>query len=130
MTAFQAIALYAGLLLALMALLSVPIGLNRNTKRINLGDGGDQDMARLIRAHGNAIEWIPGALIGLIVLASVGVSTLIIHVFGLALLLARGVHAYAFLSGQTTGPARVFGAAITLLVYLGLAGMLIWKALS
>ncbi|WP_421792533.1 MAPEG family protein [Hyphobacterium sp.] len=130
MTAIQAAALYAGILLAMMALLSLPIGLNRNTKKISLGDGGDADMNRLIRAHGNATEWIPGALIGLFLLASVGVGTLIIHVFGLSLVLARAVHAYAFLSGQTVGPARVLGAAITLLVYLGLAGTLIFKALS
>lgn len=126
----QAVALYAGLNLLILGLLSLPIGLNRNKKKISLGDGGDIRMNALIRAHGNAAEWIPGALIGLILLAMTGMGTLVIHVLGLLFTLARLSHAYAFLSGQTTGPARVFGAAMTLLVFIVIAALLIWKALS
>lgn len=130
MTAMQAVALYAGLNLLILGLLSLPIGLNRNKKKISLGDGGDSQMNALIRAHGNAAEWIPGALIGLTLLAMTGMGTLVIHVLGLLFTLARATHAYAFLSGQTTGPGRVFGAGMTFLVFLVIAGLLIWKALS
>ncbi|PIW30289.1 MAG: glutathione S-transferase [Rhodobacterales bacterium CG15_BIG_FIL_POST_REV_8_21_14_020_59_13] len=130
MTAMQVVALYAGLNLLILGLLSLPIGLNRNKKKISLGDGGDSQMNALIRAHGNAAEWIPGALIGLTILAMTGTGTLVIHVLGLLFTLARASHAYAFLSGQTTGPGRIFGAAMTLLIYVAMAGLLIWKAIS
>ncbi|MEE2525343.1 MAPEG family protein [Hyphobacterium sp. HN65] len=130
MTAMQAVALYAGINLLILALLSVPIGLNRNKKKISLGDGGDTEMNTLIRGHGNAAEWIPGALFGLFLLATMGLGNLVIHGLGLAFSLARGAHAYAFISGQTTGPARVFGASITFLVYLVIVGLLFWKALT
>lgn len=130
MTAMQAVALYAGINLLILGLLSLPIGLNRNKKKISLGDGGDSQMNALIRAHGNAAEWIPGALIGLTILAMTGTGTLVIHVLGLLFTLARASHAYAFLSGQTTGPGRIFGAAMTLLIYVAMAGLLIWKAIS
>jgi len=126
----QVVALYAGLNLLILGLLSLPIGLNRNKKKISLGDGGDSQMNALIRAHGNAAEWIPGALIGLTILAMTGTGTLVIHVLGLLFTLARASHAYAFLSGQTTGPGRIFGAAMTLLIYVAMAGLLIWKAIS
>ncbi len=130
MTALQAAALYAGLNLLILGLLSLPIGLNRNRKKISLGDGGDGQMNALIRAHGNAAEWIPAALTGLVLLALTGTDTLVIHVLGLLFTLARAAHAYAFLSGQVNGPGRVFGAALTLLIYIAMAGLLIWKALS
>lgn len=130
MTAMQAVALYAGINLLILGLLSLPIGLNRNKKKISLGDGGDSQMNALIRAHGNAAEWIPGALIGLTILAMTGTGTLVIHVLGLLFTLARASHAYAFLSGQATGPGRIFGAAMTLLIYVAMAGLLIWKAIS
>ncbi|WP_421785744.1 MAPEG family protein [Hyphobacterium sp.] len=130
MTALQAVALYASLNLLLLALLSVPIGLNRNRKKIDLGDGNDIEMTALIRGHGNAAEWIPGALIGLFLLASLGIGTLIIHLLGLAFTLARGAHAYAFFTKQTTGPGRIFGAGLTLLVYIAIALLLLWKALA
>lgn len=130
MTAIQAVALYAGINLLILALLSVPIGLNRNKKKISLGDGGDSAMNSLIRGHGNAAEWIPGALLGLFLLATMGLGSYVIHVLGLAFSIARGAHAYAFISGQTTGPARVFGAGITLLVYVAIVALLFWKALT
>jgi uncharacterized membrane protein YecN with MAPEG domain len=130
MTALQAVALYAAINLLILALISLPIGLNRNKKKVSLGDGGDAQLLALIRGHANAAEWIPGALIGLLLLALTGVGTLVIHILGLMFSIARGSHAYAFLSGQTTGPARVFGASITFIVYLVIAGLLIWKAFS
>lgn len=130
MTALQAVALYAAINLFLLALLSVPIGLNRNKKKISLGDGNDVEMTALIRGHGNAAEWIPGALVGLFLLASLGYGTLLIHTLGLAFTIGRGAHAYAFVSQQTTGPARIFGASLTLLVYLAIAALLLWKALT
>jgi uncharacterized protein len=130
MTALQAVGLYTALNLLLLALLSIPIGLNRNKKKISLGDGNDTAMTKLIRAHGNAAEWIPGALIGLFLLASLGYGSLVIHIIGVLFTIARGAHAYAFLSGKTEAPARVFGAAITLLAYVAISGALIWKAIS
>lgn len=130
MTAIQAVALYTALNLLLLALISVPIGINRNRKKISLGDGNDVQMSALIRGHGNAAEWIPAALVGLFLLATLGTGTLLIHALGLIFTLARAAHAYAFISGQTTGPARVLGAALTLLVYLAMAGLLLAKAFT
>lgn len=130
MTAIQAVALYAGINLLILTFLTVPIGLNRNRKKISLGDGGDPRMTALIRAHGNAAEWIPGALIGLFLMASLGYGTLFIHIAGGLFTISRGAHAYAFLSDQTVGPARRIGAGLTLLCYLVISGALIWKAIS
>lgn len=130
MTALQAVALYAGINLLLLTFLSVPIGLNRIKKKISIGDGGDPQMTALIRAHGNAAEWIPGALIGLFLMASLGYGTLFIHIVGVLFTIARGAHGYAFVSNQTGGPARRIGAGLTLLCYLVISGALIWKAVS
>lgn len=127
MTQIEAVGLYTALNLILLALLAVPIGLNRNKKKISLGDGGDASMTALVRAHGNAAEWIPGALIGLFLLAQMQASVMVIHAIGIAFTFARASHAFAFVSGQTVSIFRLLGAGITLLVYLALAVILLMK---
>ncbi len=130
MTAMQAVALYAGINILLLALLCLPVVQKRNNKKISLGDGGDPQMNATIRAHGNATEWIPAALVGLVILALTGVGTLVIHVLGALFTFGRLYHAFGFLSGPTGGMGRRIGTTITLLVYLAIAGLLIWKAVS
>jgi len=130
MTAIQAVALYAGINILVLAMLCLPVVQNRNKKKISLGDGDDPQLNAAIRAHGNAAEWVPAALIGLAILALTGIGVLVIHVLGALFTLARFSHAFAFLSGGTRGQGRRIGTAITLLVYLVIAGLLIWKAFS
>ena len=130
MTAIQSVGLYAGINLLVLLFLSVPIGLNRNKKKVSMGDGGDAEMTALVRGHGNAAEWIPGALIGLFLMASLGFGTLVIHIFGGLFTVSRLAHGFAFVTNQTGSPARRVGAALTLLCYLGISGALIWKAFS
>ncbi|GJL97829.1 MAG: hypothetical protein DHS20C06_16460 [Hyphobacterium sp.] len=130
MTAIQAVALYAGINILVLALLCLPVVQNRNKKKISLGDGGDPQMNAAIRAHGNAAEWVPAALIGLAILALTGVGTLVIHALGALFTFARLYHAFGFLTAQTGGMGRRIGTTITLLVYLAISGLLIWKAIS
>jgi uncharacterized membrane protein YecN with MAPEG domain len=130
MSAIQAVALYTGINILVLALLCLPVVQNRNKKKISLGDGGDPQLNAAIRAHGNATEWVPAAMIGLAILALTGVGTLVIHALGASFTFARLYHAFGFLTGPTGGMGRRIGTTITLLVYLAIAGLLIWKAIS
>src|SRR5512142_1623606 len=56
-----------GLLGLLGAALAVNVGRMRGKKQIFLGDGGDTEMLRTIRAHANFIEFVPLTLILILV---------------------------------------------------------------
>jgi uncharacterized membrane protein YecN with MAPEG domain len=117
MTTFQIVAFYVALSLFLNPALMLRIGLVRQKKKINLGDGGDADMIARIRAHGNFTEVAPLALIGLIAIAMLSGSAIMLHIFGAMYFIGRILH---FLGMRgTLGQGRLFGTVLTLLMFLG-----------
>jgi uncharacterized membrane protein YecN with MAPEG domain len=91
--------LYAGLL----ALIFMGLCYNVISKRIKfgvgLGDGGNEELSRAIRVHGNFAEYVPLALV-MILMCEMNASTpfegapYYIHLLGGALVLARLLQAY------------------------------------
>lgn len=116
MTTFQIVALYVALTLLLNPFLMLRIGLHRQKKQINLGDGGDADMLARIRTHGNFTEVAPLILIGLIAMAMLNASPLMLHLVGIAYLLGRVLH-FLGMSGRFSR-GRMFGTILTLLAFI------------
>ena len=115
--------LFASLHILLMLALALRVVLHRRKHRIGIGHGGDKDLARKVRAHGNFIENVPLALLmlGLLELSGLGASWL--WGLGGVLLLARLLHAYGLSrhSGVSTG--RFWGVILTWVVLLAMSGM-------
>ncbi len=124
MTTFQIVALYVALSLIFNPYLMLRVGKGRLSKQINLGDGGDPDMIARVRAHGNFTEVAPLALIGLVAIAMMGGSPLLLHIFGGAYFVGRILH---FLGMRGTfGQGRLIGTVLTLLVFFGQAAYLLY----
>ncbi|WP_417514677.1 MAPEG family protein [Minwuia sp.] len=120
--------LYAGLTGLLLLVLSIRIiALRRGPSGPSLGDGGNPDLARRIRAHGNLVEYAPVILLMMALLESAGQPGWAIHAAGIALIVARLMHAYALSKPSGSVVGRVGGTAITLLL-LGITG--IWCVLA
>jgi uncharacterized protein len=119
--------LYAALLTLLILGLAVRVMLIRRRTRIGLGDGGDRAVACAIRAHGNATEYVPLALILLLVLELDQTVPLLLHAFGVALVIARLVHAVGLSRAAGNSAGRAVGAGLTLVVIGLMALMLIWQ---
>lgn len=130
MSALDAAGLYAGLNLLILVILGSHVSMGRRKNAVSLGDGGNPAMNARVRAHGNASEWIPGALIGLVLLALMGASAFLIHAFGLIFTLARAAHAYAMCTGGRPGPGRFMGSLITYATYLVMGIALIYFAVA
>lgn len=130
MTTFQIIALYVALNLIFVTVLVMRIGKNRMAKKVSLGDGGDEGLNARIRTHGNFIENAPLALIGLFALAMMGAHPIALHVFGAAFLMGRLLHAQGMAQAGSNGMGRGLGAMLTMLVFLGQAGYLIYLAIT
>jgi len=117
---------YAGLLALWFAVLSLRVIGQRRTG-ISLGDGGDPQMLRKIRAHANFAEYIPFILLMMAFLEMGGSSVLVLHGLGVATLVGRLLHGYALSFTERFALGRVGGTALTIVVLMTSAVLCIWQ---
>lgn len=124
-------ALYCGVNILLLMVLSFLVAMGRNKHKVLLGDGGNERLNRTIRVHGNAAEQVPAALVGLLALALFDPATPIwlLHAAGISLTAGRIFHAVGLSMGALNA-GRAGGMLLTLLSYLLIGGGLIYVALS
>ena len=89
-------ALYAVLGALLLIKFSFDVVRLRMQYRVSYGDGGFSELQSAIRVHGNAVEYIPIALILLLFMEMDGAETWMVHICGLLLLAGRLMHYYGF----------------------------------
>jgi len=118
MPAAHAAALWVGLHLILLLVLSVLVVRQRRKHQVVLGDGDVPELARAIRAFGNATEYVPAGLIGLAVLALVGAQPMVVHLMGLTLLAGRVAHAIGLSRSGGSSALRSAGVIATWLAYI------------
>jgi uncharacterized membrane protein YecN with MAPEG domain len=105
----------AGLLGLVFIGLSLNVVRNRRRARVSLGDGGDAELLKAIRAHANFIEYVPMSLI-LIYTSSWVYGFRTIACLSVLLLLSRIAHAVGILGGVRMG--RFWGSIGTAVVVL------------
>jgi uncharacterized membrane protein YecN with MAPEG domain len=125
----HAAALWVGLHLILLLVLSVLVVRQRRLHRVVLGDGGVPALEQAIRAFGNATEYVPTGLIAIGVLALAGAPPMVVHVVGLTLFVGRAAHAIGLSrSGEASIP-RTIGVVLTWLAYIAGAVALLFYAI-
>ncbi|MEM1080500.1 MAG: MAPEG family protein [Pseudomonadota bacterium] len=126
MTASVAL-LYAGLLALLLISLSVRIVVLRRRHRIGIGSGDRPELARAVRAHANFCEYVPIALILLVLLdMTPAVSNGLIHTLGGMLVLGRLLHAIGLSRSAGTTFGRLIGSLLSWLMIVAAALYGIW----
>lgn len=111
--------IYASLLALLIVRLSVAVIKLRRKNRVSVGDGGNEALQLAIRAHANAVEYIPIALMLLLTLELNGAPKILIHILGVTLLIGRILHAMGLPAKDLR--RRVLGMQITIYLLIGLA---------
>ncbi|MCK7597048.1 MAPEG family protein [Microbulbifer sp. CAU 1566] len=121
-------ALYGSLCALLVIALAFKVVTFRRGKKVGIGTAGDKEGEVAVRAHANAIEYIPLALILLLVAEINGLSHVWLHVLGASLVLGRLLHAVGFTVGKGGyHPGRFVGTLLTWIVILALAVInLLW----
>jgi uncharacterized membrane protein YecN with MAPEG domain len=117
--------LYAGFCSLLVLLLAMRVAHWRFTHKIGLGDGGDKELLKRVRAHGNAVEYLPLSLILLGGLELNGYPNYLIHGFGAALFVSRVAHAWGLSRSSGSSLGRMSGMVITWGIMLAMAGFAI-----
>lgn len=116
---------FNGLLVLLLAFLVVR---QRMKQRVAFGDGGAEPLALAIRVHANAVEYVPIALILLVVLELAGGSETWIHILGATLSVSRVLHAVGFGRSKGTSVGRFLGTNGTWFAIAASAVLLVLQA--
>ena len=129
LTSAHAAALWSGLLLILLVVLSARVVAQRRKHRVAVGDGDAPELLQAIRAFGNATEYIPAGIGALAVLAHVDAPGFIVHLMGLSLFAGRVVHAVAISRSTGASLGRSVGMMLTWVAYLFSAVTLLFYSL-
>ncbi|MEM8870268.1 MAG: MAPEG family protein [Pseudomonadota bacterium] len=119
------VSLYIGISTLVLIWLSLGVGKLRGDLKVSVGDGGNPRLIRAMRGQANFVENVPMTLLLLLAMALLGTPIWLLHIFGLALIVARIAHGVHFLSADAPGWQRSTGAGLTILVQLvGTLGLL------
>jgi uncharacterized membrane protein YecN with MAPEG domain len=128
-TSGHAAALWAGLNLFVLLVLSVLVVRQRRLHKVVLGDGGVPQLAQAIRAFGNATEYVPAGMAALATLAMVAAPPLAIHIAGFLLFAGRVLHGYGISRTGEASLPRAIGVVLTWLSYVFAGAALLFYAI-
>ncbi|KJS35406.1 MAG: hypothetical protein VR74_10870 [Hyphomonas sp. BRH_c22] len=128
MPPLEAAAVYIGINILLLIYLSSRVVFVRRSAQISIGHGGNAELELRTRTHGNASEYIPAMMVGLVTAAYMGIPALWIHILGATFTFGRILHAIGL--SRTILPARAAGMLLTWIPLVGIAGMLIYHGLA
>ncbi len=124
------VALYVGLNGLVLIWLTAAVSRVRMRTNVWIGDGGVEDLTRVMRGHANFTEFVPFGLLMLLMMAVLGLPWYLVHIFGATLTVGRVLHAAHFTGVYDALIARQIGAMLTFLaITLGSVG-LIFHALT
>lgn len=124
-------AIYIGLNAILMIVLAYIVIKNRQRTEVGIGDGGDEGLQAAIRAHANFVEYVPMALLLILVLEIMGAWVVLLHLLGATLTIGRVAHAHGLITGKGgAAMTRFWGTVLTGLVILVGAAMSIYLGVS
>ena len=87
-------ALYGSLNAIVNIGLAMRVSTIRRRDKVSLGTGESKDLLVAVRTHGNSAEFVPLAIVTLLLCELFGGSSVILHVLGGSLLVARLLHIY------------------------------------
>ncbi len=119
---------YAALLGLLLVALSVNVVLARRRYRVRLGVGTEEGMQQAVRVQANFAEYVPLAVVLLVLADLSGLPPGLVHAAGIVLVTSRLLHAWGLSHspGRTFG--RFYGTAGTWLVITCLSLWLLYSA--
>lgn len=111
----------ASILGMLLVVLSVRVIKARRSAQVAIGSAGNALLERRMRAQANFCEYVPFALLLLLVGELVGIDKWFLGLASVVLILGRCLHAYGISQEQEELKYRVSGMAMTFTVILGLS---------
>ncbi len=122
--------LYAALLGFLLVYLSIRVIRLRRRLKVTIGAGDEPAIERAARVQANFSEYVPIALILLLLVEIQGSSPLILHAIGLALVIGRVAHAFGVSRAAEDYRWRTLGMTLTFFAIIGggIANLTSWAS--
>ncbi len=124
----QVTGFYAALLAIFYVVLAFAVVRQRMKLRVGLGDGQQPSLIKAIRIHGNFAEYVPFALLLLLLLEQKAGLSWQLHLIGGLILGGRLLHALGLMQSAGTSPWRFLGMVSTFTALLVSAGLLLWQS--
>jgi uncharacterized membrane protein YecN with MAPEG domain len=126
----QMVAFYAAINALIMIVLGMLVVRARVRTRTEIGDGGDPALLGPLRAHANNTEYVPLAIVLMMLLYALDASVIVIHAVGVTLTLGRLLHAVGLTRNVGTSAGRLAGMVLTWLAYIIAIVVTLWLALQ
>lgn len=108
--------MYALPLAVIFLILWFRVSAVRGGSKISFGDGGNVELLRRVRQHGNFVEWTTFVLILMILAEGMGAPALYLHISGALLLIGRIAHPFGLTTlDNAAHPMRYIGNSTNLL---------------
>ncbi len=130
MSELETVGLWVGLNVLLMFCLKGAVGRTRSQTKVDFGAGDNDQMQRMLRVQGNAVEDIPIALIGLGALGLMSAPVLLLHILGGGLFVSRVLHALGLGGAGGFSLGRLLGTIGSILILLVTGVSCIWLAFT
>jgi uncharacterized protein len=114
----QLVLIYSGFQLLIGFVLAVNAVKYRFKTEILLGDGGNTEMLKAMRSHGNWSEYSPAYIISLLLISLVQGPSWLIHTIGIISFVGRASHAYGLSQKQDPNIFRQVGFVLSILAML------------
>jgi hypothetical protein len=118
--------LYAGLLGLLLIVLSTQVVVARRRFRVRLGAGTEEGMQQAVRVQANFVEYVPFAVLLLVLAELTGLPGPAVHGAGLLLVASRVLHAVGLARSPGVSFGRFYGTVGTWLTIVALSVWLLY----
>lgn len=119
--------LYTGILGLIFILCAINVIKFRYKSATGLGDGGDENLIKAIRIHGNFSEYIPIIILLMAFYEMNNGQAIALHFMGVVLILGRIAHAIGLTLSTGTNIYRQFGVLSTFIILIVLSVLNIFQ---
>lgn len=124
------LAFYAALNALIMLVLGMLVVRARVKTRTEIGDGDNPLMVGPLRAHANNTEYVPMAIILMMIMYALGEGAIVLHVVGATLTLGRLLHGFGLSRNVGTSVSRLVGMLSTWLAFILAIADIVWLILA
>lgn len=104
---------YIAVLVLLGVVLTFRVIFVRRAEKVGIGDGGNKELARRIRVHGNFCEQAPMLFVVLALLPILGAREWMVHLVGFCAVVGRILHAIGLSQSAGATFGRMVGMILT-----------------
>jgi hypothetical protein len=125
MTAPVITALYGALNAILNIVLANRVSTMRKKHKVSIGLGDAPELLVASRTHGNNAEFVPLAIVMMLLAELLGGSSVVLHIYGGLLLTARLLHVFG-MPRKAPNPFRFLGVALTWVAIVAISGWVLY----